>query len=262
MRKRKKHEPSQALSVYDCVLSVEEREEVAQLSIPFPVQEQETIAKQLTFPDLKSFSDHILHRTNWFRLFTRCKAICHDKGLSSQGGSNFSRVRLFERALAHSVDGGFHVDNIFDLYIKSDRIEAKFMSKNNEVIELIVKKTRGSASKKDLELQRIDPILFEEQKLKKAEKAYQDWLKDDRYDYMILFNYTELRMYVTTSEFVKNHTYLNRACISSIFSVNDPGVIEIDWRSIIDPSSIPVFTTTDYSAMNEETTQNWEAQFP
>ena len=233
---KRKHEPSQAQSLYDlCVLTVDSQENPAPLSIPSPVQEQEVPARVKTFPDVYSFSDYILHNTDWIHFLSRCKTIREDKGLSHIGGANFIRTNAYEEALAESIKNAEYIDGVCDMSVCEDRIEDKFISefksKTREEIEIMVKKTRGSANKKDKELQRTDPEAYEEQERKKAQKKFDDWMKEDRYDYMIIFHYNSFRMFVTTSDFVKQNAYLKREGIASTFTTAD--IHEVQWQHIV-----------------------------
>lgn len=191
----KKHEPSQAGSVFQLALFVEEMTDPAQLSIPYLPQEQEQIVeKEVNVEELKEFADYIRNHTNWTLFWNIISVINSDKGLSHEGSSNFIRSTGAEKALVHCIKFAHYVDALYDIDIKEWRTELKFfkdlLTKSNQhTNKIFVKKNRAGAKKTEAE----------------KEVTFQKWMKSDRHDFMLMIDPNSRRVFVVSQVTVKKY---------------------------------------------------------
>jgi hypothetical protein len=270
---KRKHEPSQAPSLYDlCAPTAAKQEEPAQSSTPSLLQEQETIVEPFP-PELHDIADYILHNTNWIVFWSKCKSLREDTGLKSKGSGNFTKTRQFERAFAKSLKGGTHIDDDCDFtldWVKFDRplttlLEGKFSNgststfKKNGEVKVTCLNTRPSSQKGDKQWKRTDPDGFAIESHRRLQESHEKWLKKVRYEFLILVNYVDQRVFITTSEFTKANSEM---CSSGVVVIYPPNTLfEIQWHHVVDPFFEYIEIEKQYSYIREKAIVEWENQF-
>lgn len=219
---KRKHEPSQAQSLYDLyVPTVERQENPAPSSIPSPVQEQEQNAeKEMQMYELRKFSDYILNNTNWMKLWNIIHDILHDPALSSEGGDNFNRSRGMEQSLSRCIARCIYVNAEYDVNINSYRTELKFVKKflngsGTHTNQVTVKNGRPGKKKSE-----------EEQNL-----LFERWLKRSRFDFILIIEHGTRRVFVTTETVAKENAIDGSNGITVKFPVDE--IYEIQYQNMM-----------------------------
>lgn len=194
---RKKHEQSQAGSVFQLALFVEEMTDHVQSSTLSLPQEQEMPAKRvINYDEIQEFADYIRDNTNWIKLWNMIYDITHDQGLSHEGGSNFLRSAALEQTIVDCILNAYYVDGLYDFgiqHLPKDKIELKMfknaINKNGDTKKFTVKNGRPGKAK------------TEEQK----NVAFKVWLNSNRHDFLMLVDYETRRVFVTSEDVIKNN---------------------------------------------------------
>lgn len=222
---RKKHEPSQAESVFQLARSVEEMTDHVQSSILSLPQEQEMPAKRnINYDEIQEFANYIRDNTNWIKLWCMIYDITHDKGLSHEGGNNFLRSAALEQTIVDCILNAYYVDGLYDFgikYLPKDKIELKLL-KN-------ALKSNGDSKKFTAKNGRPGKAKTEEQK----NVAFQVWLNSNRHDFLMLFDYEARRVFVTSEDVIKNNAVDGNNGIQVSIPANE--MIEVLYQNTLPP---------------------------
>lgn len=213
----------------------------------------------LRFPE---YCDYILHNTDWVKFWNMIHCFL-EEGVSHVGSENFRRTTTMEKIFAHCIKNATHVNKEYDIQVVNNAIELKFSKdpfhkRKPYTKSIILQNTRPKLSKKE-------ETLTEEERANvkslEALKQYNKWLEDARYDYLMIINYEDRRIFATDELAAKQYSKHTGNGIVAIFPKDK--LTEIRYWDLMEPFytnqfSCPEKTITE---LENEAFEHWCKQF-